>query len=77
MFSSQYEHNVESLSFLILRESIKLIISEARNYNMCHNTENRTSTELHNRKGRTAGWEGDNSSVISGLVLLTECTLVQ
>lgn len=44
---------------------------------MCHNTENRTSTELHNRKGRTAGWEGDNSSVISGLVLLTECTLVQ
>lgn len=54
---------------------MKLITSEDRNYNMRCNMENRTSTELHNRKGRTTGWEGDNSSIVSGLVLLTECTL--
>lgn len=44
VFSNQYEHNVESLVFLILRESMKLIMSEDRNYNICCNRENRTRT---------------------------------
>lgn len=65
VFSNQYEHNVESLVFLILREGMKLITSQDRNYNICCNRENRTRTwqrVWHNRKGRTAGQEGDHSS---------------
>lgn len=42
VFSNQYEHNVESWVFLILRQGMKLIISVERNYNICCNRENRT-----------------------------------
>jgi len=42
-----------------------LIMSEGRNYNICCNREKRTTSWYivwHNRNGRTAGWEEDNSS---------------